>query len=145
MRRKCVSCGLICFISDESCKRCGSNNLVPFSYPNEQLVEAEQNPFKPLSVRNYLTYFLIALVIEIAALFPILSDLGMRHTSRAVSNSEFYSLIIIFILHLPSILITMGLNQIGGGDWLLFTPILQIAFWIFLFVYFGRRKRIKSK
>ena len=145
MRKKCVSCGFICFITDETCKRCGSDNLAPFPQQVEPPEGGRQYSIKPLSFWNYLVYFLCALVIEFVALLPILSSLGMRHTSGApVSNFEFYSLIIIIILHLPTLLITWSLGQLFGEPMMMLTPFMQILFWTFLFGYIARRKRTKA-
>ena len=144
MRKKCVSCGFICFKTDEVCKRCGSNNLELFPYSVGTSNEEKQILSKPLSFWNYLIYFLLALVIEFVVLFPVLGGMGTSHGST-VSHSQINNVIIVYILHLPTILITWILGQLTDPFVMVFTPITQIIFWTFLFAYLGRRKRIKSK
>ena len=141
MRKKCNSCGLIGFTSDASCKRCGSNKLLLISVLYESPTKDSTNIPRSPSILNYLIYGFLAVVIEIAATSPIWGLIG------AGPGGEMAGFLwLAFILNLPTILITWGLDKLTGSTFIiLFTPITQIIFWFGLFAYFGNRRRIKMK
>jgi hypothetical protein len=147
MRKKCGNCGLICFMSDETCKRCGSQQFVIDPDPNES--QAKESHLKPLSFWSYLKYFLLAVLIEVVALasfIPALGEQMMRHSSNAPRPSgEIVSEWVAFILHLPTVLVTFPLAILTYTFIMLLTPLTQIIFFTCLFAYIARRRRMKSK
>jgi hypothetical protein len=142
MRKKCISCGLICFLTDQFCKRCGSDNLLSISNTEKVLVKEFQSLKKQLSFWSYLLFFFLAVLIEFIALLPVLANIGMRHSSRApLTEFEIKSRIVAFVAHLPTILLPYLLRDFDGGIFILITPITQIIFWTCLFSYIARRIR----
>jgi hypothetical protein len=136
MRKKCNSCGLIGFTSDESCRRCGSDKLT--SVPNVLPAKESETFIKPLSIWNYLLYGFLAVVIEVGASSPIWGLIG---AGPGGDLSGFKRLA--FILNLPTVIITWSLDKLSGSDGffsMLFTPFTQIIFWFWLFTYLGHRR-----
>ncbi|MDQ3797856.1 MAG: hypothetical protein M3384_00250 [Acidobacteriota bacterium] len=142
MRKKCIECGLIGFISDEICKRCGSNKLTAIPNQNASPAQERETFPEPLSIWNYLIYAFLAIIIEIGATSPIWLLIGSHPGGDA---SGFLQLA--FILNLPTVLITWSLDILIGSNFnrIFFTPITQIIFWVCLFAYFGNRRRTPKK
>jgi len=150
MRKKCVSCGLICFSADETCKRCGSNQLEMTSTVNNS-----PNNIAPVSVKqnlppNYLKYFFFAVGIEFFALLlslPAWGQIGM-HNSANASSSIFEILcgLIFLVLHFPTLYINIALMLLTRTEIFLFlTPITQIAFWTYFLARMNLRKMRKQQ
>jgi hypothetical protein len=138
MRKKCNRCGLIGFTTDASCKRCGSDALTLISIPDASPAHQFKSSPKSLSIRNYLTYGFLAVVIEIVASSPIWLLIG---SGPGGDSSGFVRLA--FILNLPTVLVTWCADKLSGFNiyfTLVFTPFTQIIFWFCLFIYLGHRR-----
>jgi hypothetical protein len=144
LRKKCAACGLIGFAGDESCRRCGGENLdrVPLSTaaPTENFPANSRK--SPLLI--YFLSFVLALVVESIALLPVLGTIGMRHSANApVGQWEIDAARLFFILHLPSALPPYLFNSIIPGNPItvlyFFVPFTQIVFWTGLFTYAARK------
>jgi len=125
MRKKCALCGMICFISDASCKRCGSTELINFPNYIELPVNKQSNPSRSLLVWSYLLFFCLALVIEVVATSPIWGLIG---TGPGGDHTDFERSAL--ILNLPTVLLIWFLGKITGSNIILFllTPFTQIIF-----------------
>lgn len=115
-------------------KKRSTENLTPFTVPS------------PLSIIKYLVS---AILIEIVAIgvsaIYVLGSL-MRHSAAARrSGDEIFSMILGFIFHLPTILITYFLSLISQEPIVVFTPITQVIFWVWFFAYLGHRRRVKAE
>jgi hypothetical protein len=137
MRKKCVSCGMICFISDVSCKRCGSTELNDFPNDEEPASNKQQNPMRSLTIWSYLILFCLAVFFEIVATSPIWGLIG---SGSGGDQTGFLRLA--FILNLPTVIIIWSLDKLIGTDSVLYliTPFTQIIFWFCLFVCLARRR-----
>lgn len=139
-RKKCNACGLITFASDEVCKRCGSDKLFKYAMPEDLPLDTEHSPKNNLPFWSYLVCFVLACVFECVALFPVLANIGWRHSSRAPKsefeiNSEFAA----FMLHLPTSILIWLLKDFFIVIPLIFSaPIIQIIFWTFILTKFWR-------
>jgi hypothetical protein len=95
-------------------------------------------------IRNYLKCFLLAVSIEVvalASLLPGLATIGTSHSANAAPNNlTMFSEYAGFILHLPTILLTLPFKD-SGLPIIFLTPLGQIAFLTLLFVYISRRGR----
>jgi hypothetical protein len=128
MSKKCKNCDLVCFASDEACKRCGSPD---FADSDSNFVP------KTISFWTYLCCFLLALVFEVVAILPALGSLGFSKSGTGLSA-------ILFLLHLPSSAVTLLLLNLTGNPLpLLLTPLLQIIFWTSYLIY-RLRKKLKT-
>ena len=149
MRKKCVSCGLICFLADESCKRCGSTQLEIISTANNSPNNIAPKFAKQNLSPNYLKYFFFAVGIEFLALvlsFPAWGQIGM-HGGANASSSIFEILcgLIFLVLHFPTLYINIALMLLTRTEIFLFlTPITQIAFWTYFLARLNLRKRRKQ-
>ena len=149
MRKKCVSCGLICFLADESCKRCGSIQLEIISTANHSSNSNALTAKQKLSP-NYLKYFFFAIGIEFLALvlsFPAWGQIGMHHSANA-SSSIFEMLcgLLFLVLHFPTLFVNLALMLLLHNEIFLFlTPITQIAFWTYFLARMNLRKMRKQQ
>ena len=93
---------------------------------------------------TYLGCFLLAVLIEVIALLsllPGLATIGTSHSQKTPPNVlELFSERAGFILHLPTILLTLPLMNLWFPI-IFFTPVLQVAFWTIVFVLFSRWRR----
>jgi hypothetical protein len=145
MRKKCAKCGLICFAFVEICGRCGSTELFEPQISNDLKPESKQT--KPIKIHwwGYLICFVLGVVIEFFALFPVLANIGWRHSAAApISDSERSSQFWAFLLHLPTVLLPWMLNQIIDifGIFYLFIPLTQIVFWTYFLAFISKRLKI---
>jgi hypothetical protein len=131
MKRKCSSCGLVCFTTDNVCKRCGSDKIIDaeseFAIMSEYSKSDHSLPFW-----SYLLCIFVAIIIEIMALFPVISNIGWRHSSRApLSDYEIQSQISAFAFHLPTVLVPWLLSKLSEDFSVLYLliPFTQIIFW----------------
>lgn len=139
-RKKCNACGLIAFASDEVCKRCGSDKLFGYQMPEALPVTTNLSTEKSLPFWNYIVCFVLACVFECVAIFPVLANIGFRHSANApVSDYERNSAVVAFILHLPTSAIAYISVHLDGGLLFLLTPFIQIIFWTFMFSKLWRR------
>jgi hypothetical protein len=93
---------------------------------------------------TYLKCFLLAVAIEVvalASLLPgVLGGIGTRHTANAPpSDSVLLSEKVGFILHLPTVLLTWPFRN-SPVPIIFLTPVLQIAFFTFLFALLLRKR-----
>ncbi len=142
MRKKCSSCGLICFDSDEICKRCGSKQLFNNKLSEVEAVELSPKSSKKLPFWSYIIFFVIAVIIEFVSLLPGLANMGMRHSANApLSDSERTAQLWFFILNLPFALLPWLLTQISQifDIFYLFVPFAQIIFWTIFLAYLWKR------
>jgi hypothetical protein len=93
---------------------------------------------------TYLKCFLLAVLIEVIALvslLPGLATIGTSHSQNTPPNDlELFSERAGFILHLPTILLTLPFKD-SRLPIIFFTPVLQVAFFTFVFVLFSRWRR----
>src|SRR5204862_6664153 len=98
------------------------------------------------TIRSYLNCFLLAVSIEVvalASLLPGLATIGTRHSANAPpDNLTMFSEYVGFILHLPTILLTLPFKD-SRLPIIFLTPFGQIALLTSLFVYISRRRRGK--
>ena len=145
MRKQCTSCGFITFISDESCKRCGSPHLVITPGPGGSPAGDNQPVPGSLPFTSYLKCFSLAVLIEVIALasfLPALAEQMMRHSARASrTQMEIVSEGVASVLHLPTILIMWPLTVMTDSIIVWLTPVTQIIFWTVLFTSIARRRR----
>lgn len=121
MSKKCKKCNLVCFPSENICKRCNSEE---FFVSTVSKLGTPEIPFG-----KYLICFLIAVAIEFVALLPALAGLGFSKASNGLG-------VLLFFLHLPTIAITMLLtNLTGNTELFLLTPVLQVIFWTIVIIY----------
>lgn len=148
-RKKCSQCGLVNFIADESCKRCGSDKLfktlVSDNPVNGNLLNDSIDPAikrKLISIGSYFLYFFLAVIVEFFALLPVLANIGFRHSARApLTDFERKSQFWAFVLNIPSSIIYWILEEINEafGILFLFIPITQVIFWIVCFVLLWKK------
>ena len=143
MRKKCVSCGLIAFATDEVCSRCGSDKLFKHAEPDKLPDKPKISSGKNFSFRNYAASFILACIIEFVALFPVLAHIGFGHSGAAAkTDSEIMSEFAVIILHLPTSAIFWLFKDFDEiFPLVLFAPVIQIIFWTFLISYFWRKSR----
>ena len=150
MQKKCVSCGLICFLADASCKRCGSTQLEITSTANKSPNNIAPESAKQNISPNYLKYFFFAVGIEVLALvlsFPAWGQMGM-HRSANASSSIFEMLcgLLFLVLHFPTLFVNAALMLLTHNEIFLFlTPITQIAFWTYFLARMNLRKMRKQQ
>ena len=150
MRKRCISCGLICFVDDESCKRCGSTELKAISNENHLSNHNAPESLKPNSPPNYFRYFLFAVGIEFGALvlsLPGLAASGMRHSANApTSMFEMIAGLLVFMLHFPTLFINLALMMITQSEvFILLTPVTQIIFWTYFLARLNRKRTVNQK
>jgi hypothetical protein len=96
-----------------------------------------------LSSWSYLKCFLLAVSVEIIALLslvPGLATIGTSHSANAPSNPlATFSERAGFILHLPTILLTLPFKD-SRLPIIFLTPLGQIAFLTAVFIYIARRR-----
>lgn len=130
MRKKCSQCGLVNFVFDEICKKCGSDKLFKFDIPNNEAVETP----KKLPLWAYLIFLVLAVIIEFITLLPELASMGMRHSANTpLSDYERVAQFWIFLMNIPSTLIPWLLTFWGEifSTFYIFVPFTQIIFWTF--------------
>ena len=95
--------------------------------------------------RSYVKCFLLAMLIEAIALLsllPGLATIGTSHAANAPPNNlEAFSQRVGFVLHLPTILLTLPFKD-SPLPIIFLTPIGQIVFLTCLFIYIRRRKSL---
>lgn len=144
-RKKCNACGLIAFASDEVCKRCGSDELFESKMPEDLPVTENLSTDESLPVWNYVVCFVLACILEAVAIFPILANIGFRHTANApVSYFDQLWVIAVIILHLPTLIFAYIFSYVNDGLALLLTPFIQIIFLTFIFSKLWRRMNNSS-
>lgn len=91
----------------------------------------------------YFKCFLLAVLIEVialASLLPGLATIGTRHSATTPPNDlVMFSERAGFILHLPTILLTLPFKD-SRLPIIFLTPLLQIAFFTGLFIFIARWK-----
>lgn len=138
MRKRCQNCGFINFESEVVCKKCGSGDLT-LSAVTQNPVAVRQTPPKSWSFLRYPICLALALIIEFFALFPVLANIGMRHSAAApLSEYELRMQRYAFIFHLPTVLITYLLSGIDAVFFLL-TPVTQVIFWMFFLLFVWKK------
>jgi hypothetical protein len=94
--------------------------------------------------RSYFKCFLLAVLIEVfalASLLPGLATIGMRHSANAPPDDlAVFSERAGFILHLPTILLTLPFKD-SRLPIIFLTPLGQIAFFTGLFIFIARWRR----
>jgi hypothetical protein len=131
MNKTCLECGLINFSEASHCRRCDSISMetgVIFKKQIPKVLTPFTSP-SPLSIIKYLVY---AILIEVVAIgvsaIYVLGSL-MRHSAAARrSGDEIFSMILGFLFHFPTILITYFLSLITQEPIVIFTPITQVIF-----------------
>lgn len=93
---------------------------------------------------TYLKCFLLAVAIEVIALasllLGLLAGIGTRHTANAPPNDTvLVAGKVGFILHLPTVLLTWPFRN-SRTPIIFLTPVLQIAFFTFLFALISRKR-----
>lgn len=138
-RKKCAACGLIAFASEDVCKRCGSDKLFDYAMPEDLPLETKTNSKNEMHFLNYVACFMLACIVECAAIFPILQYVGLSASGAATSYEEQLSVVIVFVLHLPtSFFVYLLFGTDFGFFLLLITPFIQIIFWTFMFTKLWR-------
>lgn len=145
MRKKCSNCGLICFASDEICRRCESKKLFKINDNDDSTQNRLESNQNRIPWWGYIIFFFIAVVIEFFALLPVLANIGWRHASGApLSDYERSSQFWAFVLNLPTVLIPWILNQLIEifTPFYLFVPFTQIIFWTFFLAFLWKKLKI---
>lgn len=149
MRKKCLSCGLICFLNEASCKRCGADRLEIISAaPENDLAPAALKTPKN-SAASYLVCFVLAVGIEFVALVvtvPAWGGIGMHSGGAQASTTQIVAAVLFLVLHIPSLLINLTLMIILSSDIFFFLmPLTQIAFWTYLLARLNRRRLLRKR
>jgi hypothetical protein len=147
MKRKCSSCDLVCFATDNVCKRCGSDKIIDEDSEFEVMSEY-LNPDHSLPFWNYLLCFFVAIIMEIIALFPVISNIGWRHSSKApLTDYEIKSQMTAFVLHLPTVFVPWLLSKLSEAFSVLYLliPLTQIVFWTIIISFLLKRIKIVFK
>ena len=74
-------------------------------------------------------------------LHPILGKFGWCASGSHVPTAqEVFEMRLTFVLHLPTVLLTWGLDKVLGDDLLIiFTPFTQIIFWTVFLTFLGAK------
>jgi C4-dicarboxylate transporter len=138
---------MICFLTDESCKKCGSNQLDIISVSEDISGKSSLESSEQQASSGYLKYFFYAVITELIALvltFPAIAAGSMRHSGNApVSGFEQLLGLAALALHFPTILLTFTLTILTDTLFVLVTPITQVIFLTYFFARLNRRKIIK--
>lgn len=145
MSLKCEECGLVGWVGETSCSRCGANltaNLSGGTYSGSR-TNREQAISKHARIRpvfKALLYsFIIELVVFVLTAGPMVGSL-MRHSSAGPRNSLSDLLATFgFFFHFPSLVITFYLELI------ILAPLVQIALMTGILTLIFRWRRPKHK
>jgi hypothetical protein len=134
MRKKCVACSSICFMSDEFCKRCGSTQLetIPFPVSDEATGKDFYSSSKP-NKSKFVKYFIFMIFAQFAILWI----------------SALLKMPIIFqLFYEPVLTVALKFMKMGHADVIM--PLLLIAIpffayaflWSYLLLYTRFRKLV---
>ena len=145
MRKKCVSCGLIAFATDEVCRRCGSDKIFNY-HESDELTNIPVNSNRNFSYWNVSVCFVLSIIFEMVLILPILASIGWNHSSAGHSeSSDLEKIYVLFTMvsHLPTIFVGGLLSFVIGELGYLLIPFLQSIIWTFLLLSVW--KMIKNK